>query len=610
MKIKFKSSIKEYNNYKVCHPQQTIDRIKTAFSKIGVKCFVDTWLSESVFVSTAWLENDILITAGKGATKLLSEASALGELIERFSANWMYEYDINMLKYQQYKYSTKEKSAYKNLSQNKVPIDYFFKHSGQSESSEEIKSLINDFPFHWETAYSLTEDKDIEIPYFWLRASQGTNGIASGNSLEEATLHAVYEVVERHNLERMITDKLTLPTIDPKSIKNPDLIAVMEYFHRIDIDFTIKDCTLGMPLPTIVIIFDNKNEKTEHEYLQTITKNLIAGTDPDPEIATMRCFTEYMQRYRGGFDVASEFIDKWDKLGITYKTKKNHEFYYQSLKNKRTYDVDFLLNSENIVPISSIPNKFDKDGLVELNNCIEEFKRLNIDLWLMDLTHPVLDFPVALVISPQMQIQGQDTNISGVFSRLELSRKMIDHKDKSFEFLEKYIDIPLDLKRYLLFSDWFKSDAGIKDTIEKLEAYICHFPMEIDFFFDKFIYEILVYLHLNIGNYERAKAYCSLLPDFFKIIPNNQKTHELMINYARIEYFLTAVAQLPPHPKSNGILKIMSASGVSFDIDEQWANLGHEDSENPFGIYNFGSENYKINDDICIWKKVKVEDMK
>ncbi|MFP4547456.1 MAG: YcaO-like family protein [Fidelibacterota bacterium] len=609
MTKKFNSSIKTFKKYKVCHPQQTIDRINSAFTKIGLKSFVKTWAKKGVYISVAWLENDILVTSGKGATVLLSEASALGELVERFSANWLIEYDVNLLKYQQHKYSKNKKWSLAELKTNKADLDFFIQSVQNGKLSEGSFQLINNFPFHWETAYSLTQEIEIDFPYFWFRASQGTNGIASGNSLEEATLHAISEVVERHNLRRMIDGQLALPTIDPKSIKNPELIAVMACFQSIDIDFIIKDCTLGMPLPTIVVVFNNKKHQTDNEYLKTVTNNLIAGTDTDPEIAALRCFTEYIQGYKDAFSIASEFIKKWHKLGLTYKAKKEDDFAYQILKNKRIYDIDFLLKTDEIIPISALPNKFNIDNLVELENCIADFKKINIDLWFMDFTHPVLGFPVALVISPQMQIKGLEYSITDVFSKLALQRKMIDPQDKSFELIKQNIAARVSLEEHLLVTDWYKSKVGIRETINKLEAHICNFPMELDFFFDKFVYEILVYLHLNIGNYKRTKLYNSLLSEFFKIIPNKQKVHEMMHNFARVEYYLENEVDMQKNPKSNGILKIMSASGVSFDVDRKWKNIGYENSAHPFNRCDFNCENCQEFDDICVWKKVNVEDM-
>jgi len=366
---------------------------------------------------------------------------------------------------------------------------------------------------------------------------------------------------------------------------------------------------LGMPLPTIAVIFDNKKDQTTHEYLKTITHNILAGTDTDPEIAILRCFTEYTQGYKNAFSNASEFIGKWEKLGLTYESKKDSDITYQLLKNKRTYDIDFLLNTENIVPISSIPNKSNKDNLVELNNCIDEFQKKNIDLWFMDLTHPVLNFPVALVISPKMLIKGRNQKIEGIFSRLTF-QKMIIQKESTQKFIKQYIDVPISLNEHLLFNDWYKSEVGIKSTIAKLESHIRHFPMEIEFFFDTFIYELLVYLHIYTENYERAKIYNNLLPDFFKTIPNKNKVHDMMINFARIENYLQYKASLSINSKCNGILKIMNASGVSFNIEEKWMNIGNENSESPFGLCNFICETCEINEDICIWKKVKINDMK
>lgn len=89
-------------------------------------------------------------------------------------------------------------------------------------------------PLDWVTARGLESGSHVPLPKDlvcfpdprlhqwtpgWIRAN--SNGLASGNSVEEATLHAMYEVAERDSLSRPTPEEYaTTPTIDPDTVED------------------------------------------------------------------------------------------------------------------------------------------------------------------------------------------------------------------------------------------------------------------------------------------------------------------------------------------------------------------------------------------------------
>ncbi len=605
--MKLKSSKKKYNNYKVCHPQETIDRIKNGFEEVGLKVNCENWDYDGIFVSSAWIENDYQISGGKGTSEVLSQASAYAELAERFSSAYMGEYRINILKYQEYKYSKDTNYAYKNQAKKKIDLDYFYSpFAKKNEYDKVVIDLINNFPFYWQKAYSLTEKVDVNIPYFWYRASQGTNGLASGNSIEEATMHAIGEVLERHVTSKILTEKLVTPTIDPNTVSNYELIKIFEFFKKENINFIIKDFSLGYPLTTIAEMFTDNNCKSTNDFTDARNHNIVIGTDTNPEIAAIRCFTEYAQGFFKKNKNIEKFWYKWQNLGLEYKPDKDMEIYYH-LHHIRIYDEDFLKKENKRISFREMPNFSNNDYLVELNNCITNFANIDVEILCIDLTHPVLNFPTVQVIIPQLQILKVNPSIINIFIKLAESNKLIDSNDKSIEILKKYNFYEKSLSNYLLTEKWYQSIEKIKEVIEKLEICIAQEPLENSNILELSVYEILSYLYIRLKDYKKAKVCSSILLELCNFSANQTKTSNMLLSYARIQYFLDTKS-IKMESKSIGIIKIMEKTGLSPEIDFKWLNIGNIDSENPFTICNFKCDSCNDFDEICIWKKINISE--
>jgi ribosomal protein S12 methylthiotransferase accessory factor len=62
----------------------------------------------------------------------------------------------------------------------------------------------------------------------------GSNGLASGNDLNEATLHAVYELLERNSLEHLNDSLDGRINIDPATVDLPECAGLIERIHDSD----------------------------------------------------------------------------------------------------------------------------------------------------------------------------------------------------------------------------------------------------------------------------------------------------------------------------------------------------------------------------------------
>ncbi|HET9361025.1 MAG TPA: YcaO-like family protein [Vicinamibacterales bacterium] len=140
-------------------------------------------------------------------------------------------------------------------------------------------------------------DLDFTLPHVFdgsllLRSS---NGLASGNTLAEAVLHGLIEVIERDatglmNLRR--PDEWARARLDLASVSDPGAAMLLERFERADIAVNVWDVTTDIGVPAFTAaIFD----RTTDELLKPWPPALGSGAHLDPGVALCRALTEAAQ---------------------------------------------------------------------------------------------------------------------------------------------------------------------------------------------------------------------------------------------------------------------------------------------------------------------------
>jgi YcaO-like protein with predicted kinase domain len=118
-----------------------------------------------------------------------------------------------------------------------------------------------------------------------------TNGLASGNTRDEAVLHALMEVIER--------DALTLWKLGPdawqgttaiqlESVTDPTSRWLLDRFAAADIDVVAFDITSDLGIPAFLVLIDDATGSTG-------APELGSGAHPAPEVALARALSEAAQ---------------------------------------------------------------------------------------------------------------------------------------------------------------------------------------------------------------------------------------------------------------------------------------------------------------------------
>ncbi len=301
---------------------------------------------------------------GKGATSLQSEASAIMELMERVSF-------FSFIKESEFPLHT-----YGSVAPNAISAEDL-KRSLHDEGTplDLCRAFLSDFPMRWARARNLTQNRDQWIPIDWFYLINEYNGPAAGNTLEEAILQSLCEVVERHVGSVISHERLATPTIDMDSLVDPAAIDLVAKFRSQGIQLFLRDFSLNTGIPSVgALAYDPSTFPHMSEIVFT------AGTTSNPEKSLCRALTEIAQ-LAGDFETRTTYRPTLPKYG--------------SIE-----DAAYLMDRHETVPVSSLPNLEDPNLRVEIERCVAALSNIGLEVLVLDVTHPDLGVPTVYTIIP------------------------------------------------------------------------------------------------------------------------------------------------------------------------------------------------------------------
>ncbi len=361
---------------KIITPEETVRRFKARLNRIDLDIFVDTERVDSgrlgipVFFSRCG-KDALALTGtkkqmGKGATPAQAEASAVMELAERFSFFSFSNHPANFII-----------DTHANLKDRAISHEMIARsvHDESNDLSQAL-DIYDQLPMRWTKGYSLTRNQPVMVPFDWFFAINEFNGPSAGNCREEAILQGICEVVERHVSSIVSRDRRSCPAIRPESATDTAVVDMMAKYRRTGIRFFLSDFTLDMGIPTVAMLaYDPATFPNLSEIVWT------AGTTPDPEKALSRTMTEVAQ-------LAGDF-----NRGTRYVASGLPKFTHLD-------ETRFITNPEKTIDITDLPNLSDDNIRVEIENCVAALADRDMDVLVIDTTHPDLDIPAFYTIIP------------------------------------------------------------------------------------------------------------------------------------------------------------------------------------------------------------------
>jgi thioglycine synthase len=318
----------------------------------------------------------ITVYNGKGATVEESRISAIMEGIERYCAE---------------------------VHDRRIELGYYHELFGRGRILDP-KDLIlppettTDQILPWVEGFDIANDEPVLVPaqaVFHPLSSRyrplfrtGTNGLASGNTMEEAVFHALAEVIERDAWSLVEATRDSGPKVT--NIDDPLINEMQKKFADAKVEVTIRDITSDIGIPTMAAVADDVLLR------DPMLLTMGMGTHTSARVAVMRALTEVAQSRLTQIHGAREdttVAQVRKRLGYD-RTKRMNAYWF---KDNGTVDYHAILSCDS------------DDFLEDIHRMISALKKQGLDrVIVVDLTRDEIGIPVVRVIVPGLESYAMD----------------------------------------------------------------------------------------------------------------------------------------------------------------------------------------------------------
>ncbi|MGA2122027.1 MAG: YcaO-related McrA-glycine thioamidation protein [Methanoregula sp.] len=387
--MQIKSCKKTYNNetQRAVPLQETLARIEPKVPAAGITRVADITNLDRIGIPVfscirpTAMDGAITVYNGKGATIEESRISAIMEGIERYSAE-VHDRDLRVALYQE----LEGREPVVNPQDLILP-----------------EGALTDRFMSWCEGYDIVNNKTLWVPAYAVfhpvpprhrgLFRTNTNGLASGNTLEEAIFHALSEVIERDAWSLVETTRDTGPVV--VGIDDPVIRDMQKKFADAQVEVKVRDITSDIGIPTIAAVADDVLLKDPS--LLTIG----IGTHTSARIAVMRALTEVAQSRLTQIHGAREdttLAEMRKRMGYD-RAKRINRYWYRD---------------NGTVDYADIPSSDTDDFQKDIQNIIDALGKKGLDrVIVVDLTREEIGIPVVRVIVPGLEVFAMDPERRG-----------------------------------------------------------------------------------------------------------------------------------------------------------------------------------------------------
>lgn len=398
--------------------EDTLKRVEPIAKKIGVTRLADITHMDVLKIPNysavlPGTQDYIWVYSGKGPTKAHARASALMESIERYTSLPKATVQYITASYEQ---MVKEYGKKYVIHPDDViePLRFPYKDDSILDFMEGVDLFTNDQVFVPSgIVQSRYEPHGSAVNPFQF---SHTNGLASGNVIEEAICHALCEVIERdavslaelrssaipfHVLrsvvdaaryngfnvkplqsETYVDDPDIFPDIDVSGTSFQYIEFLLKRFTEENIPLLIKDITTDIGIPTFMA---TSVQWITHDYGYLAEGH---GTHPDARIALVRAITEVSQTRAANIQGARDDLRRMNyEMGNTAETKS-----WQFMHSKKKKNFNAIKTFENT------------DILDDIHLILRNLKNTGLErAVVVNLTDGEIKIPVVRVIVPGLE---------------------------------------------------------------------------------------------------------------------------------------------------------------------------------------------------------------
>ncbi|MGF1729063.1 YcaO-like family protein [Photobacterium kasasachensis] len=273
-------------------PQSTFDKISPFLKEMGITRIANITGLDHIGIPVVTVCRPascaISVAQGKGLDLISAKVSGAMEAIETYHA----EHIDLPLKLASYNQMSSKHHVVDVTGLPRLAFGTFSEHSQRLWIEGE--ELFTNTPIY--IPYDVTHcNYTLPLPTGSGTFVMSSNGLASGNSTEEAIVHGLCEVIERDALALWRVEKDHLSQQDTRLLKldtvdDLDCLSVIKKYQAADIDIQIWDITSDIGLPSFYCKIAPKSKTTGPHY-----PSAGSGTHPCKSIALLRALTEAAQ---------------------------------------------------------------------------------------------------------------------------------------------------------------------------------------------------------------------------------------------------------------------------------------------------------------------------
>lgn len=374
-------------------PTKTVEKIQALLLSYGIET-VEEWSESGVrncFSCRVTVKGTSFGANGKGINKEFARASGYAEFMERMQSGFLAKRTIreHLINYadelQMEKNELMEQCAdfvnsiSKGLSDlffTQIPVDHIRSKCLEPETDETVAIAV---PY-----YNFTKDKITYLPKKALPFFYTTNGLAAGNTLEEACVQSLSEIFERHNVIRYFFGGFTPPSVPDEYLRQFEKpYEIIQNLREHGFEVIIKDCSMGEPYPLVAAVAIDKKSHGYHVHM---------GSHPVFEIALERSLTEMFQ----GRNLTSVASMKEFSVSGT-KGRSHGELVELLTKGCGKYSMSFFAGKPTyeFKPFADRSHMNNREMLKEF---IDYYAQKGHDVYVRDISH--LGFQSVSIIVP------------------------------------------------------------------------------------------------------------------------------------------------------------------------------------------------------------------
>ena len=217
----------------------------------------------------------------------------------------------------------------------------------------------------------------------------GSNGLASGNTLVEAVVHALCETIERDAIvrfDRLPEAERSARRVDPSTVDDDECRRLLDRFAAAGIELVIWDMTSDLAVPTYSCVA----VEVDAPWYQPLPQAQGSGTHPLRRVALSRAITETAQT-RAAI-IAGSRDDIFDD---------RYELYFDDATRERVSAEVATPAVRDFAAVAGADHATGNEDLEWLLGLLG--RRGHRQAAVVDLTDPAWELPVAKVVVPGLE---------------------------------------------------------------------------------------------------------------------------------------------------------------------------------------------------------------